>query len=228
MGAGTGARVVTLEESLRQVEPSYARRLGRGEPRGVIICIECDLGPRVVDPFEGTLPSFTLGAPLPETTHALLDVLHRTLISTNGDCEVVATRIAEAIFLSALTVRLSRPERVGAGWVAGLADSKLGRALGAMMRAPEKNHSVESLAREARMSRSSFATNFTQVVGLSPMAWLTQWRVQTGARAMLGGHTIEQAAADMGFASSSAFSRAFRKSLGMPPGQWVRTNLGSR
>lgn len=222
MGAGSSGPLFSLEDTLRHVESTYARRIGDGETRGVILCIECDLGPRAVDPFDRTLPPFLLEAPLHATTRALLDVLDRTLVDRAGGGNVVATRIAEAIFLSALQARLAAPRPDGAGWVAGFADPHLGRALGAIMRAPEQPHSVETLAQCAKMSRSSFATHFTQVVGASPMAWLTRWRVHLGARAMLAGSTVEHAATDAGFGSSSAFSRAFRRELGVPPARWVR------
>jgi AraC-like DNA-binding protein len=227
VGAGVGGHVIELAHALRHVGPAYARRLGDGEPRGVIICIECDLGPRAVDPFDGTLPSFTLAPPLSAITVSLLEMLDRTLAGKKSGSDLVVTRIAEAIFLSALKTRLESPTQGGTGWVAGFADPQLGRALGTMMRAPEQLHSVETLARDAHMSRSSFATHFTQVAGLSPMAWLTRWRVHVGARAMLAGATVERAAAETGFASSSAFSRAFRKELGAPPARWVRSQLSA-
>lgn len=226
IGAGSGGPALELADVLRHVDPAYARRLGDGEPRGVVLCIACDLGPRAVDPFDGTLPSFALAPPLTETTLSLLEVLDRALAGRESGADEVATRIAEAIFLSALKTRLDSPGERGAGWVAGFADPQLGRALGAMMRAPEEPHSVETLARDAHMSRSSFATHFTQVVGLSPMAWLTRWRVQVGARAMLAGATVDRAAAETGFASISAFSRAFRKELGAPPARWVKEVRG--
>lgn len=221
MGAGTGGPVLELAAALRDVDPTYARRLGEGEPRGVILCIVCELGPRTVDPFDGTLPAFILAPPLTGLSVSLLELLDRTLAGKNAGSDVVATRIAEAIFLSVLKMRLDSRSEGGTGWVAGLADPRLGRAMGAMMRAPEEPHSVETLARDAHMSRSAFATHFTQVTGLSPMAWLTRWRVHVGARAMLGGATVDRAAAETGFASSSAFSRAFRKELGAPPARWV-------
>lgn len=73
------------------------------------------------------------------------------------------------------------------------------------------------------MSRSSFAERFTGYVGMPPMTYLAQWRLQVAARLLQGGSlSVAQAAARVGYQSESAFNRAFKRQVGRPPGSWRR------
>jgi transcriptional regulator GlxA family with amidase domain len=110
-----------------------------------------------------------------------------------------------------------------AGWLAGLRDPFVGRALGLMHAAPARAWTLEELAREACVSRSVLAERFTALVGMPPMHYLASWRMQIAAGLLSGGTTnIATIAAKTGYGSEAAFSRAFKKVVGMPPAEWRR------
>jgi AraC-like DNA-binding protein len=108
-----------------------------------------------------------------------------------------------------------------AGWLAGLRDPFVGKALSLMHGKPAQDWTIEVLAREVALSRSVLAERFTDLVGMPPMHYLAKWRMQIAAGLLSGGNTnIATIAADVGYSSEAAFSRAFKKAVGMPPSAW--------
>ncbi|HEY7411747.1 MAG TPA: AraC family transcriptional regulator, partial [Vicinamibacteria bacterium] len=109
------------------------------------------------------------------------------------------------------------------GWLAGLRDPLVGRALGALHRQPAFAWTLESLSREVGLSRSTLAERFTHLVGQPPMQYLTRWRMQLAARRLSeGAPKVLAVAGEVGYDSEAAFSRAFKKAVGMPPAAWRR------
>jgi len=101
----------------------------------------------------------------------------------------------------------------------------VGRALGLIHGRPGEDRTLERLAREVSLSRSSFAERFTHFVQEAPMRYLGRWRMQLALRALESPSTsIAQAAAQVGYQSEAAFNRAFKKHVGVPPGQWRRAH----
>jgi AraC-like DNA-binding protein len=114
----------------------------------------------------------------------------------------------------------------GTGWLAGLRDPIVGRALAALHGNPREPWTVESLARVVGASRSAFAERFTQMTGQPPMQYLALWRMQLASRLLGEGERIAAAAAAVGYESEAAFSRAFKKLVGQAPASWRRVHLG--
>ena len=107
------------------------------------------------------------------------------------------------------------------GWLAGLREPFVGRALTALHRSPAHQWTLESLAREVGLSRSALAERFTQFVGHPPMQYLANWRMQLAANFLQSGtDNVTQIAERVGYESEAAFSRAFKKTVGVPPSQW--------
>lgn len=105
-----------------------------------------------------------------------------------------------------------------AGWLSGLSDERIGRALSAMHSEPDRAWTVSALAEMAMMSRSMFSDRFTAVVGLSPLRYLTRWRLTIAADLLRGGTLkVTEVAHGAGYGSEAAFSRAFKKEFGYPP-----------
>jgi len=100
---------------------------------------------------------------------------------------------------------------------------ELSRAVGAMHGCLEYPWTLSALAKEAAMSRSAFAARFKQVVGQSPLSYLTGWRMQR-ARQLIkhDGRTLQQAALAVGYDSPSAFSRVFKRTIGFSPSELRR------
>ena len=88
--------------------------------------------------------------------------------------------------------------------------------------------SAPALAQEAALSRSAFAERFTQYVGHPPMQYLTNWRMQCGARLLREGHAnVASVALDVGYESEAAFARAFKRATGLPPATWRKAQQPS-
>ena len=110
------------------------------------------------------------------------------------------------------------------GWLAGLKDGHVGRALNLMHTRPNHDWTLDGLSREVGLSRSSFAERFAGMVGIPPMQYLQRWRLQAAAsRLSQGAASIAVIAAEAGYESEAAFSRAFKKAVGTPPAEWRKS-----
>lgn len=137
--------------------------------------------------------------------------------------DLIALKMSEAIFAQAIRAHI---EQTGTGesGVAGFADPHLARALSAFHRAPAAEWSVERLAREAALSRTGFAERFAARLGVTPMAYVTAWRMQIARDALATqDSSVADAAEICGYASESAFSRVFKKEIGISPAAFRQT-----
>lgn len=119
--------------------------------------------------------------------------------------------------------RCSGSEAARPGLIAGLQNAPIARVLRAMHADVRNRWTVAALAKCAGMSRSAFATRFTETMGCAPLEYLTRWRISLARDALSrGGESLENLAADLGYQSASAFSTAFRKRVGCAPGAFAR------
>jgi AraC-like DNA-binding protein len=131
--------------------------------------------------------------------------------------DLIALKMSEVIFAQALRtfIESQAAERVG---LSGFADPHIGRALTAFHKQPAVAWTVESLAREAGLSRTGFAQRFAQKMGVTPMQYLTSWRVQLAREALAEGQVSTVEAAELaGYVSEAAFARVFKKDVGVTP-----------
>ena len=145
--------------------------------------------------------------------------------STTADAgrEAMLAKLAELMFVEALRTYIAGLPEDARGWVAGLRDPQIGAALRVMHERPAYGWTLDRLAREVKMSRSSFSDRFTAYVGMAPMQYLTRWRLMLAARMLEEGNaTVERVAAAVGYESEAAFSRAFKRYVGQTPGAWRR------
>ena len=132
--------------------------------------------------------------------------------------ECVLAKLSELMFIEVLRQHLEGLPPGRAGWLAGLRDPFVGRSLSLMHGAPAQNWTVEELAKQVGLSRSVLAERFTSMVGFPPMQYLAQWRMQIAWGLLVGGGVnIATVAVETGYGSEAAFSRAFKKMVGMPP-----------
>jgi AraC-like DNA-binding protein len=137
-----------------------------------------------------------------------------------GSSTVIA-KLSELLFVEAVSQFIAGlpPER--RGWLAGLRDPQIGRALALLHGRPTEAWTAESLATQVGMSRSVFAERFTSLVGESPMHYLATWRMHVAARQLReGAANVAQVAFAVGYDSEAAFSRAFKRQFGTSPGTW--------
>ena len=129
----------------------------------------------------------------------------------------------ESLFVYAIRVYARSSGAPPTGWLAAMSDRHLSRAMEAMHSALDRNWSVESLAREARMSRSAFALKFRTVLGQTPLEYLTQWRMYKAAAMIRSKNaSFSEAALAVGYGSESSFSRVFRREMGVAPREYRR------
>jgi len=135
----------------------------------------------------------------------------------------VLTRLAELMFVEVLRRYLEALPPGQRGWLAGLRDDAIGRGLGLLHEAPAHPWTLDELAGRVAMSRSAFADRFASVVGQPPMQYLAQWRMQLAAgRLAAGTAKVAAIAEEVGYDSEAAFSRAFKRLMGVSPAAWRR------
>lgn len=137
--------------------------------------------------------------------------------------ESIRLRLSELIFVEVMRQCLESLPRGQSGWLAGLRDPQIGKALAALHDRPAHAWTLNELAREVGLSRAALAARFVQLVGHPPMLYLSLWRMQIAAR-LLADSSMKVAAVgrEIGYASEAAFSRAFKKAVGMSPAAWRR------
>ncbi len=133
--------------------------------------------------------------------------------------EAVATRLADILVVQAIRAWIAGDAASTSGWLRGLQDDRIGRALEAIHASPGDEWTLERLAHLATMSRSTFSARFTDLVGEAPIAYLTRWRMTTAAsRLRTEEVTAARLAVELGYQSEAAFQRAFTRVIGRTPG----------
>lgn len=131
----------------------------------------------------------------------------------------VLAKLSELLFVEAVSRYVGSLPDEQRGWLAGLRDPQIGRALALLHARPAHGWTTEALALEVGMSRSVFAERFNSLVGQPPMHYLTLWRMHVAEQRLCDGReTIAQIAFAVGYESEAAFSRAFKRQFGVAPG----------
>jgi AraC-like DNA-binding protein len=137
--------------------------------------------------------------------------------------ETILAKASELMFLHAVRQYIDSLPAESTGWLAALRDRHVSAALRAMHAKPAEPWTLDTLGREAGLSRTAFSTRFTEVMGMPAIQYLGNWRLQLAAGLLdRQGLSISQIAADVGFGSEAAFNRAFKRQVGVPPGAWRR------
>lgn len=137
---------------------------------------------------------------------------------------LLADRLFEVVVIQLLRWLLDHPQEVGIqpGFMTGLSDPRLSRALVAMHDAPGDAWTLTRMAECAGMSRTVFAARFRDVVGQTPADYLTDWRIALAQRRLRQGHSLKQLADALGYANASALSRVFAAKVGVSPRDWLK------
>lgn len=195
------------------------------EARNIVVCgfIGCDLRP--FNPLIATLPRL-LHLPASGVGDWVKSVLHHAVLESRErrpGSDVVLERISEMVFVNAARRYLENLPDDASGWLAGLRDRYVGKALTALHQQPSRGWTLEDLGRDAGLSRSALHERFVQLVGQPPMQYLTNWRMQLAANQLRSSHaSVASIALDVGYESEAAFTRAFKRTTGKPPATWRR------
>jgi AraC-like DNA-binding protein len=141
--------------------------------------------------------------------------------------EAVLERMSEMLFVEVLRRYVDSLPEEQTGWLAGMRDPAVGRALSLMHEKPSEAWTVERLSESAGLSRSSLHERFVHFIGQPPMQYLTQWRMQVASGMLRDSEAkLLEVAMDVGYESEAAFSRAFKRVAGVSPGAWRKVKRG--
>ncbi|MEO8465915.1 MAG: AraC family transcriptional regulator [Gammaproteobacteria bacterium] len=142
--------------------------------------------------------------------------------------EALLERLSEMMFVDAIRRHVEQLPDQSTGWLAGLRDRFVGRALALLHDKPAAEWTVEELSRQVGLSRSAFHERFVELIGQPPMQYLTQWRMQAASRLLRDTRaSVASVALDVGYDSEAAFARAFKRAAGVPPAAWRRQQDGA-
>ena len=153
----------------------------------------------------------------------LLQMGVRETMAARAGAESMLAKLSELMFVEALRRYVENLPPQGKGWLAGVRDTQVGRALALLHGEPGRPWTVDELAREVALSRSALAERFAALVGEPPIQYLMRWRLALAAQTLrASGDAITRVAERSGYESEAAFSRAFKREFGMPPAAWRR------
>jgi AraC-like DNA-binding protein len=136
-------------------------------------------------------------------------------------------RLTELMFVEILREYMQQLPEDRGGWLTGLNDPHVGKALRLLHANPMRTWTVAELSREVALSRSALAERFTLLVGDAPMRYLANWRMQIAKQLLReGAHSMQEVATRVGYESEAAFNRAFKRATGSPPAAWRTTVRG--
>ena len=143
--------------------------------------------------------------------------------------EALLERLSEMMFVDAIRRHVEQLPEQSTGWLAGLRDRFVGRALALLHDKPAAEWTVEELSRQVGLSRSAFHERFVELIGQPPMQYLTQWRMQAASRLLRDTRaSVASIALDVGYDSEAAFARAFKRATSVPPAAWRRQQATQR
>jgi len=150
-----------------------------------------------------------------------LEFAAQEIASRRAGSETVLAKLSELLFVEALRRHVEGLPDEQTGWLAGLKDPHVSRALSLLHRRVAKEWTVDDLGREVGLSRSALADRFTRLIGEPPMRYLARWRIQLAAHELrTSDMPLARIAEQVGYESEAAFNRAFKRSFGVPPATW--------
>jgi AraC-like DNA-binding protein len=154
---------------------------------------------------------------------AMLRYIENEVLASRPGSGSLRLRMAELLFVESLRRHMTDLPPEGSGWLAAVRDPLVGRALSLLHMAPQRPWDIEQLAREAATSRTRLTDHFSRVLGEPPMQYLTRWRMLlAGRRLRESRDSVATVAEAMGYESTAAFQRAFKRQMGATPAQWRR------
>lgn len=200
-------------------------RHGGGGPEMRIVCGFLESSELLPTPVFRTLPHLIVeNAGEDQLTSSLADMAReivRQVDDAKPGAQLVLSRLMELLFVEILRRHAARLPQGSRGWLAALNDPMVSRALEMIHAAPQRRWTLEDLARRCGGSRTVLNERFNRLLGKPPIEYLAGWRIQLAAEKL--GDTAESLARiseQVGYESEAAFSRAFKRAMGVSPGRW--------
>jgi AraC-like DNA-binding protein len=187
-----------------------------------LLCAYVDLGAKIGSPLALSLPE-AIVLPMDEMGQIkpTLDLLFSEAAHENFGRQAALDRLIEYFLIQMLRHVIAMGQLNG-GIFAALADSRLKHAVSAMHERPGHPWALDELADIAGMSRARFAVNFRETVGVTPLDYLTNWRMSVAQNMLKAGRPIKSVAAAVGYQSQAALARVFAKRVGQAPTEWMK------
>ncbi len=217
------ASLAFFEAMAGSTAPPVVMGGGPGPEKNSLICgfLGCDIGP--FNPLLSSLPGI-LRVPAPagdDPLSGLVDFALSESRESRGGERCLLLRLSEVMFVEVVRRYLRSVGGDKTGWLVGLRDPLVGRALACLHADLARLWTVQDLAQKLGASRSTLADRFSRVVGMPPMQYLAQWRIQVAAhRLRESPDKIFTVASSVGYNSEEAFSRAFKRVTGLTPASW--------
>ena len=191
----------------------------------VLVCgfLGCDLRP--FNPLIATLPRL-MHLRAHEGQDLVAQFMRQAVVESKNKRpggEAMLERMSEMMFIDAVRRYIESLPEESRGWLAGLRDRFVGRALSLMHDAPALAWTVDELSRQVGLSRSALHERFAEMIGQPPMQYLANWRIQVGAGLLRNTTaTVAAVAQEVGYESEATFAKAFKRLVGKPPALWRR------
>jgi AraC-like DNA-binding protein len=192
------------------------------EPTTSLICGYFDFESPQANPILDAMPDFIHIKNEDPARSSTLDSVLRFITteteSTRPGADVIVDKLSEILFIHVIRAYMQQTDSK-AGFLAALSDPRLGQAIRAVHENPAYRWSVTRLAEKAGMSRSAFANHFQAVVGITPMHYVTDWRMQTAFEKLrTGRNSVALIAEQSGYQTEASFRKAFKSRMGIGPG----------
>ncbi len=206
----------------------YAIRLGGDGARTRLICgfIGCDSveGSLLITTLPRVLRFKVAEASASEWIRSTFEFAADEVSAGRPGSETVLAKLSELLFVEAVRRYAEALPTGETGWLAGLRDRYVAQALALLHRDIARAWTVDALGREVGLSRSALGERFTRLIGVAPMRYLANWRMQVAAQELRNsGASLAEVANTIGYESEAAFSRAFKKTFRTAPATWRRS-----
>jgi AraC-like DNA-binding protein len=215
----------SFREIAARAERNVAHCGGGGAPT-TIVCGSMSFDCASLKPITWLMPRFILiradqGRTL--ALHNTMQALATEMADQGPGSEIVANRLAEVLFIQMLRAHIASGSECNKGWLRAVFDPKMGAALSAIHHRVNTPWTVESLAGAAGMSRSAFAVRFKELLGQTPLEYVTDWRMQKAMQLLQErDKKLVDVARLVGYESDAAFSKAFKRVVGANPGEFLK------
>lgn len=241
LAASPGAACLTVDEVVERAGFTgrgalvYSAEVSHDEDHGNptrLVCGHFAFDENAGHPFLSQLPSLMVirhddGGSAPRLElEEIFRIITREVREGRPGSDAVVHRLSEVLFIQAVRV-WSANENHDHGLMAALLDRHLGSSLEALHQRPGTRWTVQELALAGGLSRTVFSERFRSLVGMSPMQYVTLWRMQKARILLMKRHlSLDAVAQSVGYDSTAAFSRAFKKQIGDSPGAYRRAAAG--
>jgi len=220
---GTPARLIRDLPRARTGDATFDLRVDGAGPRTLLVCCGISFEASALHPLLRMMPDvlhLPRGSARDPVLTTLLDTMASEVRAQRIGAATVMARLADIVVARVVRAWVEAQAEATTGWLAAIRDPQIGRALAAFHRSPEGAWSVDALAAAASLSRSQFSERFTSSLGAAPARYVAAWRMHLATRWLTHERiSIGEVAARLGYDSEPAFSRAFKRIVGKPPGE---------